>query len=115
MPMHNPPHPGEILKEEVLPELGLTVGQLAEHLGVSRPHLSRVLGLSSAAESIPQCDAAILPQRFSIDRRVSRSRLPPLCPRLRAVVRSGYADSSSPLRWSPGRCRYGRKTNRYPT
>jgi len=43
MRMHNPPHPGEILKEEVLPELGLTVGQLAEHLGVSRPHLSRAL------------------------------------------------------------------------
>ena len=43
MRMYNPPHPGEILKEDVLPELGLTVGQLAEHLGVSRPHLSRVL------------------------------------------------------------------------
>ena len=43
MRMHNPPHPGEILKEDVLPELGPTVGQLAAHLGVSRPHLSRVL------------------------------------------------------------------------
>lgn len=32
MRMRNPPHPGEILKEDVLPELGLTVGQLAEHL-----------------------------------------------------------------------------------
>jgi addiction module HigA family antidote len=31
------------LKEDVLPELGLTVGELAAHLGVSRPHLSRVL------------------------------------------------------------------------
>lgn len=43
MRMHNPPHPGEILKEDVLPELGLTVGQFAAHLGVSRPHLSKVL------------------------------------------------------------------------
>lgn len=43
MRMHNPPHPGEILKEDVLPDLGLTVGQLAAHLGVSRPHLSKVL------------------------------------------------------------------------
>lgn len=25
MQMHNPPHPGSILKEDVLPELGLTV------------------------------------------------------------------------------------------
>jgi addiction module HigA family antidote len=41
--MHNPPHPGTILKEDVLPELGLTVGQFAAHLGVSRPHLSRLL------------------------------------------------------------------------
>jgi len=43
MRMHNPPHPGEILKEDVLPELGLTVGQLADHLGVTRPHLSKIL------------------------------------------------------------------------
>jgi len=43
MRMHTPPHPGEILKEDVLPDLGLTVGQFAAHLGVSRPHLSKVL------------------------------------------------------------------------
>lgn len=43
MHMHNPPHPGEILKEDILPELGLTVGELAVHLGVSRPHLSKIL------------------------------------------------------------------------
>jgi addiction module HigA family antidote len=43
MRMHNPPHPGEILKEDVMPELGLTVGQFADHLGISRPHLSKVL------------------------------------------------------------------------
>lgn len=43
MRMHNPPHPGEILKEDVLPELGLTVGQFAAHLSISRPHLSKVL------------------------------------------------------------------------
>jgi len=43
MRMHTPPHPGEILKEDVLPTLGLTVGQFATHLGVTRPHLSKVL------------------------------------------------------------------------
>lgn len=42
-PMHNPPHPGEILKHDVLPELGMTVTQAAAHLGVSRVALSRVL------------------------------------------------------------------------
>lgn len=43
MRMHNPPHPGEILKEDVLPELSMTVGEFAAHLGVSRPHLSKIL------------------------------------------------------------------------
>jgi hypothetical protein len=32
--MYNPPHPGETLKEDVLPALGLTVTQAAEELGV---------------------------------------------------------------------------------
>ena len=43
MAMFNPPHPGEILREDVLPALGLTVKEAAEQLGVTRPALSRVL------------------------------------------------------------------------
>lgn len=39
----NPPHPGETLKEDVLPALGLTVTEAAEQLGVARPSLSKVL------------------------------------------------------------------------
>ena len=41
--MHNPPHPGETLREDILPALGLTVTQAAEQLGVTRAALSRVL------------------------------------------------------------------------
>lgn len=41
--MHNPPHPGETLKEDVLPALGLTVSQAAEQLGVARVTLSRMI------------------------------------------------------------------------
>jgi addiction module HigA family antidote len=41
--MHNPPHPGESLLEDVLPALGLTVTSAADQLGVSRVQLSRVL------------------------------------------------------------------------
>ena len=41
--MFNPPHPGETLREDVLPALGLTVTQAAEQLGVSRVALTRVL------------------------------------------------------------------------
>ena len=43
MRMHNPPHPAEILREDVLPELGLTVTEAAKQLGVSRVTLSRLL------------------------------------------------------------------------
>ena len=41
--MFNPPHPAEILAEDVLPALGLNVTQAAHQLGVSRVALSRVL------------------------------------------------------------------------
>ena len=41
--IHNPPHPGETLREDVLPALGLSVTEAAEQLGVARPSLSRVL------------------------------------------------------------------------
>lgn len=50
--MHNPPHPGETLREDVLPALGLTVTEAAQQLGVTRAALSRVLN----------CRAAISPE-----------------------------------------------------
>ena len=43
MRMHNPPHPGETLREDVLPALGLTVVAAADQLGVTPATLSRVL------------------------------------------------------------------------
>ena len=39
----NPPHPGEQLREDVLPALGLSVAKAAAQLGVGRVTLSRVL------------------------------------------------------------------------
>ena len=41
--MKHPVHPGEILREDVLAELALSVSDAAERLGVSRVTLSRVL------------------------------------------------------------------------
>lgn len=38
-----PTHPGAILREEVLPELGLSVAEAARQLGVSRQMLHRIL------------------------------------------------------------------------
>ena len=43
MPMHNPPHPGEILKALCLEPLGLTVTATAVALGISRKTLSAIL------------------------------------------------------------------------
>jgi antitoxin HigA-1 len=43
MLMHNPPHPGEVIKELCLDPLGLTVTAAAEALGVSRKTLSAIL------------------------------------------------------------------------
>src|SRR5512140_2048448 len=41
--MHNPPHPGEILRELCLRPLDLSVTKAAEALGVSRKTLSSIL------------------------------------------------------------------------
>ena len=43
MRMHNPPHPGEILREFCLEPLGLTVTDAANALGVTRKTLSAIL------------------------------------------------------------------------
>jgi addiction module HigA family antidote len=43
MNMHNPPHPGEVLKELCLEPLGLSVTAAAKGLGVSRKTLSTIL------------------------------------------------------------------------
>ncbi len=43
MLMHNPPHPGEVLKELCIEPLGITVTDAAKALGVSRKTLSAIL------------------------------------------------------------------------
>jgi addiction module HigA family antidote len=43
MNMHNPPHPGEVLRELCIEPLGLTVTDAARSLGVSRKTLSAIL------------------------------------------------------------------------
>jgi addiction module HigA family antidote len=39
----DPPHPGEYMREDVLPALGMTIKDLAAHLGVSRVALSELV------------------------------------------------------------------------
>ena len=43
MTLYNPPHPGSILLEDVLPALGFSVTEAARQLGVSRVTLSRLI------------------------------------------------------------------------
>ena len=43
-PLKRPPiHPGEILREDVLPSLGISVSEAARRLGISRQQLHRIL------------------------------------------------------------------------
>ena len=47
-PKRVPTHPGEILREDVLPSLGLSVSEAARQLRVSRQTLHRILAGTSA-------------------------------------------------------------------
>ena len=41
--MHNPPHPGEVLRDGVFSDTGITVTEFAKRIGVTRVARSRVL------------------------------------------------------------------------
>ncbi len=41
--MHNPAHPGEILRELYLAPLGITITEAAKALGVTRKHVSAIV------------------------------------------------------------------------
>ncbi len=43
MPMHNPPHPGDFIRTEIIEPTGLSVTAVAKALQVSRPALSSLL------------------------------------------------------------------------
>lgn len=43
MSIHNPAHPGTILKELIIEPLGITITDVSKHLNVSRKTLSKIL------------------------------------------------------------------------
>lgn len=43
MKMHDPPHPGEIIRDQCLEPLGLTITAAAKGLGVTRKTLSELI------------------------------------------------------------------------
>ncbi len=38
-----PPHPGEVLKQDILPLTGMAISEVAKHIGVTRATLSELL------------------------------------------------------------------------
>ncbi|HDY5534810.1 TPA: HigA family addiction module antidote protein, partial [Pseudomonas aeruginosa] len=62
--MHNPPHPAEILREDVLPGLDITITDFAKALGYSRVQLSKVLNGHASITS----DLAVRLERAGIGR-----------------------------------------------
>jgi addiction module HigA family antidote len=49
--MFNPPHPGESIREDILPALEITVTEAARQLGVSRVTLSRLINGQSGVSA----------------------------------------------------------------
>jgi addiction module HigA family antidote len=49
--MSKPPHPGEILKKDIFPELGVSVTEASLKLGITRVGLSRVINGRSAVST----------------------------------------------------------------
>jgi antitoxin HigA-1 len=47
LPAFEPPHPGEYIRKDVLPALGMTITDLANHLGVTRATLSALVNCKS--------------------------------------------------------------------
>ena len=49
--MHNPPHPGEVLRDGMFCDTGITVTEFAKRLGITRVALSRVLNGKAAVSA----------------------------------------------------------------
>ncbi len=46
--MHNPPHPGEILREDCIKPLGIKIKEAALKLGITRQNLSDIVHCKTA-------------------------------------------------------------------
>lgn len=90
----DPPHPGETLREDVLPALGLTVTEAAAQLGVTRAALFRVL--HGHAGISPEM-ALRIEGWLGEEKRRPRGSLARAAGRLRPVAgaREGHAESDA--------------------
>ena len=66
MTMHNPPHPGEVIRELCLQPLGVSVTDAARSLGVTRKALSEAMKLTVRTRR----------SRSTVSRKCFRNRAP---------------------------------------
>ena len=96
-PMKDPPHPGEIIREEVIRPLGLSVTAAAGALGVTRQALSAFLNERSdlSPEMALRIEVALGPKAevmmgiqtdYAMAR--ARARLPEITATVRRIARS---------------------------
>src|SRR5579859_1915919 len=94
MDMYDPPHPGEIIREDCLAALGLSVTEAAKDLGVTRKTLSSILngrcGVTAEMALRPSQAFGSTPEHWL------RSSLPTICGKRSAAPRSYASSSSSP-------------------
>jgi addiction module HigA family antidote len=93
-PMSDPPHPGEIIREEVIRPLGLSVTETARALGVTRQALSAFLNERSdlSPEMALRIETALGPKadvmmgiQMDYDMARARSRMPEITATVRRI------------------------------
>ena len=93
-PMKDPPHAGEIIREEVIRPLGLSVTAAAEALGVTRQALSAFLNQRSdlSPEMALRIEVALGPKadvmmgiQTDFDMARARARLPEIAASVRRI------------------------------
>ncbi len=77
--MHNPPHPGEVIRELCLEPLGVTVTAAARSLGVSRKTLSEILNGKSGISPEMAVRLSIAFDTFLVTVPLACSKSPPQC------------------------------------
>jgi hypothetical protein len=100
MKMHDPPHPGEVLRQLCLEPLNLTVTDAARSLGVSRKALSSILNGRAGS---PAARGTIAGSAWDSARAILRSsdvvwtghqRTPPL-----SLQRTAFSRKRRPTSW----------------
>ena len=92
MEMHNPAHPGEIIREDCIKALGLTVTAAARGLGISRQSLSELLNGRAGVSAEMAIRLRRNPSQTTV---ATTSRAPATCDGAIAWPRIAHASTSA--------------------